>query len=114
MAIRPLDHDLHGRRMRQGGFVGPAGAQRIVHVCDGYDASSQRNVIASETIRIAGAVVALMVMTRDVNGHLQEDRCEGVLVSNFLQSGCPDRGVRLHKNAFICTQLARLQQDMVG
>src|SRR5665647_3428147 len=50
---------------RQGQPVGPIARQRVEDICDGDNAPLQRNLLAGEPARIAGAVPALVVRPRD-------------------------------------------------
>ena len=59
---------LHVRKSR---FVGPRGAQRIVDVRHLYDARGERDGLAAELIRVAGAIPFFVVAQRDFGAHLK-------------------------------------------
>ena len=61
----PGPEDLNRLLVPRGGSVGPQRGHRVEGVGDGDDAGAERNLLAPEASRIAGAVEALVVVTDD-------------------------------------------------
>src|SRR5262245_56469050 len=78
-------HELHSDLMRQGGFITSARAQRIVYIGDGYDAGGQGDVIAGQPAWIAVAVMPLMVMAGNIDGHLQKGMPKAMFLGDLMQ-----------------------------
>src|SRR4051794_12940708 len=59
---------------RPRGLVGPRRDERVEDVRDGADAPDQRDLLAAQAARVAGAVPALVVRQRDLLGHAHDRR----------------------------------------
>ena len=114
MARAVLDHHPQCRGVGQGRFVDPAGAQGVVHVGDGHDAGGQRDGLAGQAVGIAPAVAALVVMARDVDGHLQETRAKPCRSATFCSVSDPMVVCVCMRTNSSGRQLAGLEQDVVG
>ena len=53
-------------------------------------------------------------MPGDVDGRLQERHGKVILLGDLVQSFRANDGVRLHDDALVGVELARLEQDVVG
>ena len=92
---------------RPGVLVGPRREQRVEHVADRADPRGQRDLVALQALRVAGAVPSLVVAERDLLGHLHE---RGLRAG---QDAGPDRRVGLHLRPLGRVELGWLQQDLV-
>jgi len=100
--------------VRQRRLVDAAAAQGVVNVADGGNAGGERDVFPFQTIGIAGAVVALMVMRAMSIRHLQKSLGRVALLG--------DRGQRLgamivcalHDDALVAVELAGLEENVIG
>ena len=66
-----------------------AGAQGVVHVGDGHDPGGERDGLALQAVRVAPAVPPLMMVTRDLHGHLQEGRAKPCRSATFRSVSDP-------------------------
>ena len=105
-ALALQEVDALGQRPRV--LVRPLADQRVEHVGHRDDARDQRNVVAVQAVRIAGAVVLLVMAERDDRAHRQ------VLRRAALQDVVADARVRAHHLLLGLRQRAFLQQDRVG
>ena len=92
---------------REGKPVDAVTRQRVEHVGDGGDPALERNVLAPEPRRVAGAVVALVMGQRNRGGEVEElrARTDEQLVA--------DRGVPLDLTPLSFVECARLQQHTI-
>ncbi len=88
-------------------LVGAFRGQRIVDVGHGHDACVQRDGLAFEAVRIAAAIVFLVM--RECNLGPQAD----VFGMAVLEDAVTDRRMRFHDREFLVVQLAGLEQDIV-
>src|SRR5665647_2397378 len=93
---------------RQGWPVGPIARQRVEDICDGDDASLQRNLLAGEPARIAGAVPALVVRPRDDGGDVQQ------LLTGAGEQRMACLRVALHLDTLWGVERAGLSEHRVG
>ena len=119
--INDLHERLHHHRVevdpglfldqRQGALVGPGlavGAVRgegVVHVADGQDARGQRDVLARQSVRVAGPVPLLVVVL--------DDRQDGPGERDRVEDGRADLRVLLDLGELLLRQPPRLEQDVL-
>ena len=91
-----------------GGAALAVGARRrhgVIGIANGHDARVQRNVLARQAVRVAAAVVPLVVMQNDV-----QDLPEGL---DRLQDARAQDGVHAHDELLVLVELAFFEQDLV-
>ena len=89
----------------QRGRPRPAGGHRVPGVGDGDDPRAERDRLAAQAVRIAGAVGPLVV---------RADPCHLVGREHLGRDLRAERGVQLHEVVLRRRQPRRLQQDRVG
>ena len=99
---------VEGLGARPCGLVRPHGSERVVDIGDGDDARAQRDVIADEAVRVARAVVLLVVAECDQRAHAHVFGCAA------LQDLVPDHRMTPHDVPLRRVELRRLEQDLVG
>src|SRR4051812_8661274 len=103
-----LGGDLGQRVLDRPGVLVRAGRhERVVHVADRADAPGDRDLLAAQAGRVAGAVPALVVRAGDRLGELEELRAR---VGEHRRA---DRRVGLHDLPLLAVELARLEEDAV-
>ena len=89
-------------------LVWAAGGERVEHVADGADAPDQGDLLAAQSMWIAGAVPALVMRTGDRLGHLDQRRARAG------QQRSSGRRVGLHQLPLGSAEFTALEQDLVG
>ncbi len=113
MAGRVLEDELQRGYMGDRRLVNASRTHRVVDVAESDDAGAQGNIRTCQFIWIAGAIVPFVVRTGDIDRHLQEDQSEIVLAGNYSQSFSADDRVRLHQHAFVGSELAWLEKNVI-
>src|SRR5438552_3871532 len=103
-----LEHHTQGRVVREGRLVNASRAERVVDVCDSQNPGSQGDVVTGHLIGITLAIESFMMMSGDLYAHFEEGTRKSMPLGNFLQGLCADGRVRLHEEAFVGIELARL------
>ncbi len=101
-------HHLHALLDRERLAVHAVAGQRVEHVRDRHDAPLDRDRLALQPARVAGAVPLLLVAERDRRRHV-EDRG-----GRAAHEAVALLGVRLDDRALLRRQRPRLEQDRVG
>ena len=99
-----------GQRFRPGPgrLVRARMAERVEDVRERNDPRRERNLVAGEAVRIAGAVPPLVVEGRDLLGRLEDVR------PTPGEDRAPDLGMGLDDVELLATQWAGLEQDRIG
>ena len=95
-----------GVAARERASIRPIGRERIETIDHGQDASAERDLIAREPVRIAGAIPVFMMVTHD--GH------HGIREVHAGEDIGADLRVFFHGGVFGIGEPARLVQDVLG
>src|SRR5215216_2856979 len=87
-------------------LVGAGGRQRVVDVAHSADAARQRDLLAGQPVRVAGAVPVLVMRTSDDLTELDDRRARSG------EQVAADVRVALHLRALLGIELIRLAQDV--
>src|SRR3989442_4444208 len=85
--------------------VGAGRRHGVIGIADGHDARVQRDVLARQSVRVAAAVVPLVVVQDDV-----QDLPEGL---DRLEDARAQDGVHAHDELLVLVELAFFEQDLV-
>ena len=107
MVTAPLKQLLQGLRRRHALVVDTLRGNRIVDIDDRRHLTVERDLLAVELARIAGAIEALVVLPDDIH----RDPAHGGIVLE-QQDALGD--MTLHPGEFVVAQLGRLVEDTVG
>ena len=107
-----LENDRLGDVVREGVLVNAFGGQRIVDVGECHDPAAQGNLIANQALRVAAAVVPLVVGQRNVVGHAKEFRVR-LVTGRRGQRLRANADVRLHDLEFFVSQRSPFQKNAV-
>ena len=97
---------LKGGVDRTGGMVGPLACHGVEGFRDRQDRRSDRNLAAPQAVRVAVAIVVLMVVPHD--GHQIPER------SGFVENRCAERDVRHHDRPLRRIKSSGLAQNSIG
>ena len=100
-----LHEDVKGFGIGQASAVWPVGGQRIEAVDDRKDSGANRNVGASDTIRIPSTVPVLVMVPN--NGDYRDTETES------QKDVCPSSSVQLHAFKFTSGQFSWLVEDVL-
>ena len=103
-----LAHDVEGLLDRKGGFIDALGRQGVEGVGDRGDPPFERNRVAGQAARVAGAVEFLVVRPGDHRRQFQQLRLRPI-ENMAAHLGMPRDGRKLLRGEF-----SGLEQDMIG
>ena len=109
-ALAVYDHPQGGLVVIRG-LVAAHACQRVVHIGNRNDLRRNRDRLAGQTVRIAAAVIALVVPARDLIRGLEQRLL--IRERQAVQDIRADRRVRLHDLEFFLCQLAGLVDDLI-
>ena len=109
-ALAVYDHPQGGLVVIRG-LVAAHACQRVVHIGNRNDLRRDRDLLAGQAVRIAAAVVALVVPARDLIRGLEQRLL--IRERQVVQDIRADRRVRLHNLKLFLCQLAGLVDDLI-
>ena len=91
-------------------FVYTLADQGVIHIRQRHHLDGYGDLIALQAVRIATAIIALVVPATDITGNLNQRL---ILVKlHFLQYGSSDQRMGLHDFKFFCCQFSLLVQNL--
>ena len=105
-AAAALAQDLQGRRLRHAAAIRTIRRERVEAVDDRQDPRADRDVLAADAARVAGAVPVLVMAVHD--------RHDGIRELHEREDVRADVDVALHLLELRVRQLARLVEDVLG
>ena len=109
-ALAVYDHPQGGLVVIRG-LVAAHACQRVVHIGNRNDLRRDRDLLAGQAVRIAAAVVALVMPARDLIRGLEQRLL--IRERQVVQDIRADRRVRLHDLKLFLCQLAGLVDDLI-